>query len=71
MFYDELSREQKKLLGYFDRLDSMDQDLILEILYKSLRMKSSEFSSYCEEFLKHLDEVEQMRESSTRDLFED
>ncbi len=71
MYYDELSREQKKLLGYFDRLDAMDQDLILEILYKSLRMKSSEFSSYCEEFLKHLDEVEQMRESSTRDLFED
>jgi hypothetical protein len=71
MFYDDLSREQKKLLGYFDRLDAMDQDLILEILYKSLRMKSSEFSSYCEEFLKHLDEVEQMRETSTRDLFED
>jgi hypothetical protein len=71
MFYDDLSREQKKLLGYFDRLDAMDQDLILEILYKSLRMKSSEFSSYCEEFLKHLDEVEQMKENSTRDLFED
>jgi hypothetical protein len=71
MFYDELSREQKKLLGYFDRLDSMDQDLILEILYKSLRMKSSEFSKYCDEFLRHLDEVEHIRQDTTKDLFED
>jgi hypothetical protein len=70
MFYDDLSREQKKLLGYFDRLDSMDQELILEILYKSLRMKSSEYSKYCDEFLKHLDEVEHIKDT-TKDLFED
>ena len=71
MYYDELSREKKKLLGYFDRLDSMDQELILEILYKSLRMKSSEFSKYCAEFIKLLEEVEQMKEDTTKDLFED
>ena len=71
MFYDELSREQKKLLGYFNRLDSMDQELVLEILHKSLRMKSSEFSRYCDEILKHLDGVEQLKQDSTKDLFED
>lgn len=71
MYYDELSREQKKLLGYFDRLDLMDQELILEILYKSLRMKSAEFSKYCDEFIKHLDQVEHMKENTTKDLFED
>jgi hypothetical protein len=71
MFYDELSREQKKLLGYFDRLDAMDQELVLEILYKSLRMKSAEYSKYCDEFLRHLEEVEHLSENATKDLFED
>jgi hypothetical protein len=71
MFYDELSRKQKKLLGYFNRLDAMDQELILEILYKSLRLKSSEFSKYCDEFLRHLDQVELVSQDSTKDLFED
>ena len=63
-----MTREERKLLGYFSRLDDVDQELILEILRKSIRVNRTIWSTYCFNLIKRLDDAER-RESNTLDLF--
>jgi TRAP-type C4-dicarboxylate transport system substrate-binding protein len=65
-----LTREERKLLGYFSRLDDADQEIILEILRKSIRVNRTIWSAYCFTLIKRLDEAER-RETNTIDLFDD
>ena len=53
-----VTKEQMKMLGYFDRLDAKDQDLVLEILQKSLRINRLLWSAQCYELLKSLEKIE-------------
>lgn len=63
-----MTKEQAKMLGYFDRLDAKDQDLILEILQKSLRINRLSWSAHCFELLKCLEQVENQVDA-TIDMF--
>lgn len=64
-----MTREERKLLGYFSRLDDADQEIILEILRKSIRVNRTIWSAYCFHLIKRLDEAER-RETNTIDLFD-
>ena len=63
-----VTREEKKMLGYFKRLDETDQQIIIEILQKSLRLNRTIWSGYCFGLLRRLDELEKI-ETATIDLF--
>ena len=63
-----MTKEQMKMLGYFDRLDAGDQEIILEILQKSLRINRLIWSENCYELLKRLEQAEKY-EDATIDLF--
>ena len=63
-----VTREEKKMLGYFKRLDDADQQIIIEILQKSLRLNRTIWSGYCFGLLKRLDELEKV-ETATIDMF--
>jgi len=63
-----VTKEEKKMLGYFKRLDEADQQIIIEILQKSLRLNRTIWSGYCFGLLKRLDELEKV-ETATIDLF--
>jgi hypothetical protein len=63
-----MTKDEMKLLGYFSRLDAVDQELILKILQTSLRMRRSVWAQCCLDLLQRLDHSEQY-EDSTIDLF--
>ncbi len=63
-----MTREEKKMLGYFKRLDDADQQIVIEILQKSLRLNRTIWSGYCFGLLKRLDELEKV-ETATIDMF--
>jgi len=64
-----MTKDEMKVVGYFSRLDPTNQQIMLEILKKSLRMRQVEWSKYCFELLQQLDQVERM-EDNTINLFE-
>ena len=63
-----MTKDEMKVVGYFSRLDPTNQQIMLEILKKSLRMRQAEWSKYCFELLQQLDQVEKM-EDNTINLF--
>ena len=63
-----MTKEEKKMLGYFKRLDEVDQQIIIEILQKSLRLNRTIWSGYCFGLLNRLEELETI-ETATIDLF--
>ncbi len=63
-----MTREEKKMLGYFKRFDEADQQIIIEILHKSLRLNRTIWSGYCFGLLKRLEELEKV-ETATINLF--
>lgn len=63
-----MTKQEKKMLGYFKRLDDADQQIIIDILQKSLRLNRRIWSGYCYGLLKRLDELEKV-ETATIDLF--
>ena len=63
-----MTKEQAKMLGYFDRLDAKDQDLILDILQKSLRINRIIWSTHCFELLERLEHAENQVDA-TIDMF--
>jgi hypothetical protein len=65
-----LTREEHKLLGYFSRLDHSDQEIILEILRKSIRLNKAIWSASCIGLIRHLDAAEKMA-VETIDMFAD
>ena len=65
-----MTREERKLLGYFSRLDDADQEIILEILRKSIRVNRGIWSANCFNLIKKLDEAER-RETNTIDMFDE
>ena len=79
-----MTREERKLLGYFSRLDDADQEIILEILRKSIRVNRMNVTVIGtlkakgqdmrgrdqDDLIKRLDEAER-RETNTIDLFDD
>jgi len=65
-----LTREERKLLGYFSRLDDADQELVLEILKKSIRLNKSIWAAQCSDLIQRLEQIEKI-ETNTLDLFPD
>jgi len=63
-----VTKEEKKMFGYFKRLDEADQQIIIEILQKSLRLNRTIWSGYCFGLLNRLEELESI-ETATIDLF--
>ena len=63
-----MTKKEMKILGYYRRLDATDQEIILEIIQKSLRINRSLWSHHCYDLLARLEQLEKVQDN-TIDLF--